>query len=279
MAMPVKDKIDRFVRMNRNEKIASILRHLNLKRKAENLKFHRLITGTLALPSVLRSSSRLYIAWRPDSDVIFDAFPELRFLSDNWVSNNILNNAGDLSRLYALALNIKQVMSERIEGDFAELGVYRGNSAAVLAHYARKSNRSVFLFDTFQGFEEKDLTGIDSNKKSEFADTSLDMVQKNVGEEAVTFIKGYFPGTVTKDVSERRFAVVHLDCDLYEPMKAGLEFFYPRLSPGGLIIMHDYSGIYWDGIKRAVDEYGSQIVEGLILMPDKSGTAMIRKAR
>ena len=54
-------------------------------------------------------------------------------------------------------------------------------------------------------------------------------------------------------------------------MKAGLEFFYPRLSLGGLIIMHDYSSAYWDGAKLAVDEYLANITDNLILIPDKSG--------
>ena len=36
------------------------------------------------------------------------------------------------------------------------------------------------------------------------------------------------------------FALVHLDCDLYAPMRAGLEFFYPKLVPGGFMIIHDY---------------------------------------
>ena len=106
----------------------------------------------------------------------------------------------------------------------------------------------------------------------------MDLVRKNVSYEAVTYVNGYFPDTVTEDISARRYAVVHLDCDLYEPIKAGLAFFYPRLSPGGLMILHDYSNIYWDGVKRAADEYVSEIRECLILIPDKSGKAMIRKS-
>lgn len=276
------------MRKNRREKVASILRKCrslvnNIRKRAEDFKFDRLITGPLAPPQVFCSRSQLYVAYRPDSDFGFFAHPavhpELQSLANKWVANNVKNNAGDLPRFYALALNIKQVIADGIAGDFAELGVYRGNSAAILAHYARDNHRSLFLFDTFEGFEAKDLTGIDANKEPEFADTSLDMVRQNVGEGAVIYVKGYFPETITRDISERQFAVVHLDCDLYDPMKAGLEFFYPRLTPGGLLIIHDYSGIWWDGAKRAVDEYLREIKENVILLPDKSGTAMFRKTR
>jgi hypothetical protein len=262
---------------------ATIARVKHLRRTViNNIKAHRLnafITGKLALPNVLHSQSKLYVAYRPDSDVEFDRHAELRALSNNWVANNVLNNAGDLPRLYALLLNIKQILAEGVPGDFAELGVYRGNSAAVLAHYARQHERSLFLFDTYAGFEADDLTGIDREKRRAFTDTSLDLVRANVGDEAVFYVQGYFPGTITTAIAENRYAVVHLDCDLYEPMRAGLDFFFPRLSPGGLMIIHDYSNPHWDGAKRAVDEYMPQITENLVLIPDKSGTAIIRKSR
>ena len=84
---------------------------------------------------------------------------------------------------------------------------------------------------------------------------------------------------MTADIAQRQYAVVHLDCDLYAPIKAGLEFFYDRVSPGGILIVHDYANPCWDGPKRAVDEFMPRIAENLVLIPDKSGTAIIRKNR
>ncbi len=237
----------------------------------------KLLHGPLAAPQVLTSRSRLYVAYRPDWERDFDTHPELRTLSGNWVKNNLRTNAGDLPRLYALLLNINQVMQDKVPGDFAEIGVYRGNSAAVLAHYGRRHGRSIFLFDTFEGFEARDFKGVDADRSQAFADTSVDLVRGNVGDDHVVYVKGYFPESVTEDVAKRRYAVVHLDCDLYAPIRAGLEFFYPRLSPGGIVIIHDYSNPCWEGAKRAVDEFMAGITESLVLMPDKSGTAMIRR--
>jgi hypothetical protein len=144
--MSLKDKIVKFMRKSHREKVASIRRHsrnipVYIHDKIESLSFQKIITGNLVLPNVLRSKSRVYISYRPDADVNYDAFPELRSLGDNWVANNLVNNAGDLSRLYALSLNIRQTIADLVEGDFAELGVYRGNSAAVLAYYARQNDR------------------------------------------------------------------------------------------------------------------------------------------
>lgn len=271
--MPIRAKLRSFARKDRAQKAAAV------RSAVRRLALRRVMRGGLAAPKVLHSGSRWYVAYRPDWDVEFDRFPELRDLSDRWVAHNVDNNAGDLPRMYALLLNIRQVMEADVPGDFAELGVYRGNSAAVLAHYGRLHGRSVFLFDTYEGFSRQDLAGIDAGKPRMFADTSLDLVKRNVGADAAVYVRGFFPGTVTDDIAGRRFAVVHLDCDLYEPMKAGMEFFFPRLSPGGLLVMHDYANPYWDGAKRAVDEYVQGIGESLVLIPDKSGTAMLRKSR
>jgi hypothetical protein len=230
-----------------------------------------------AAPAAIKSNLPFYATLRPDSDLNHRKYPEIGVLSEIWTHKNEKRNASDLPRLYSLMLNIQQILEENVAGDFAELGVYRGNSAAVLAHYARKSDRNVFLFDTFEGFDPKDLRGVDQNHAMEFDDTSLASVREFVGEENVRYIAGYFPASVPSDLDRAQFSVVHLDCDLYEPIKAGMEFFFPRLSPGGLMIVHDYSGIHWAGVKKAVDEFLAARPERPILLPDRSGTSMIRK--
>jgi hypothetical protein len=178
-------------------------------------------------------------------------------------------------------LNIKQVLGEGTEGDFAELGVWRGNTAAVLAHYAGINNRRVFLFDTFEGFQKNDLIGVDADKQLEFGNTSEDLVKGVIGAESrrCSFVKGHFPGTISQEHRQAKYAVVNLDCDLYEPMKAGLEFFYPRLSKGGLLVLHDYSSLFWEGARKAIDEFCRQSGELPVLLPDKSGSVFIRKTK
>jgi hypothetical protein len=244
----------------------------------EKQRLEELLSGTHAPPRVLQAGEKMYVAYRPDSDVTFACYPEVAPLSEKWIKDNINNNAGDLPRLYALIFNIKQIMADKIVGDVAELGVFRGNSAAILAHYARLNGKSLSLFDTFEGFDRRDLVGDDGSRAIEFADTSLDYVHDLVGEEGVRFVKGRFPESIPPDLRASRFCLVHIDCDLYEPTRAGLEFFHPRLSPGGLLIVHDYANPYWAGIKRAVDEFCRTIPERPVVFSDKSGTAMLRKS-
>jgi hypothetical protein len=60
-------------------------------------------------------------------------------------------------------------------------------------------------------------------------------------------------------------------------VKAALECFYPRVSPGGILLLHDYSSGHWPGVRQAVDEFFQKLPEKPILIPDKSGTAIVRK--
>jgi hypothetical protein len=222
----------------------------------------------------------IYMAYHPDSNAMFHAHPEFRELYGKWVFGNKVNNGGDVTRFYAFILNVKQVLQDGINGDFAELGVWRGNSAAILAHFARANGRRVYLFDTFTGFDRRDLKAGDASRPAIFGDTSLGLVKSNVGHDDVcVYIVGFFPDSITTAARETRYAFVSLDCDLYAPMKAGLEFFYPRLVRGGTLLLHDYSSLHWRGAKAAIDEFCSETSEHVVLLPDKSGTAVIRKSR
>jgi hypothetical protein len=216
------------------------------------------------------------IEYRPDFHRV-KGFADYRPLRRAWMRGNRTNNGGDLTRFYALYLNLSQVLADGVPGDLVELGVYKGNSAAVMANLGRKAGRRTYLFDTFEGFDARDLKGIDKHYPKLFADTSLPYVRNFVGEEMVTYVKGFFPDSLTHMDGPRQVAVLHIDCDLREPMKAALEAFYSAVSPGGIIIMHDYSSGYWTGLTTAVDEFFCDKPEKPVLIPDKSGTAIVRK--
>ena len=221
--------------------------------------------------------TRFVVDFRPDSHYQFKRFEDFGSLVRAWVSGNQYNNGGDLSRMYAICLNVSQVLEDGVPGDLVELGVYKGNSASVLAAFARRAQRRVFLFDTFSGFDRRDLEGVDGERSILFADNSIEGVKKLVGTDSVTYVQGFFPESAEKVALPEAIAVAHIDCDLYQPMKAGLECFYPRLSPGGVMILHDYSSGHWPGIRQAVDEFFSHLPEKPILISDKSGTAIVRK--
>ncbi len=253
--------------------------------ETENIAMQRSFTQKIwyALQSLifqagLSSFTKTYITYQPDAAADFNQHPEFKTLLKNFIEGNQKNNAGDIVRLWALLMNCKQILADNIPGDFAELGVWRGNTAAVLQYYASISDRKLFLFDTFTGFDGRDLTG--TAITHDFSNTSIDMVRQTLGTDygGTHFVKGYFPDCITKEHEHRQYALVHLDCDLFKPMEAGLNFFYPRMPRGGLFVLHDYSSGHWPGAKQAIDAFCHRTGEQLILMPDKSGSAFLRKS-
>jgi len=227
------------------------------------------------LSGFINSSNSYLVQYLPD--FIFSKNVEFQSLRKDWIYDHKKNNDSDLVRLLFLTANLKQILDEKVEGAIAELGVFKGNSAKVFSTIANE--RSLYLLDTFSGFSANDLTSNEptSSTKGDFS-AGLDVVKTFVGDRKnISYIQGYFPETAEKLPKDEKFCFVHLDVDLYEPMKAGLTYFYPRMSVGGQIVIHDYANSCWPGIKKAVDEFLNDKKENIIIIPDKSGTATFRK--
>ena len=220
----------------------------------------------------------LYISNTPESFSVMGYYKEFPRLLPKFTAQNN-SNIGDIPRLWSFVLNCNQVLDEGVEGDLAEVGVYRGNTSSILAYYASITGRKLYMFDTFSGFDKKDLVDLDADKSVMFKDTSIDIVKSVIGEyfDYCEVVKGYFPDSVTSLHEGKKYSLVSLDSDVYESTKAGLEFFYPRLSIGGVLFLHDYSTRYWIGCKKAIDDFCSEHKEYLALMPDKYGSAILRK--
>jgi O-methyltransferase len=228
-------------------------------------------------PIINRPEHYFYLSCRPDFDIISHNFNNSQELHRIWIAGVEQNNYGDLARLYFLYANLSRCISCNIPGDFAEVGVYKGNSAKIM--HLLDPNRTIYLFDTFEGFPGHDVSIDPTNlDKDSFKDTSIDYVRNFIGSnDKVIYCKGYFPDTTLYVPIETTFAFVHLDPDLYQPTKAGCEFFYPRLSKGGVMIIHDYYSGNWPGVTKAVDDFFWDKPESPVLIPDKSGSIAIIK--
>ncbi len=148
--------------------------------------------------------------------------------------------------------------SAKIPGEMAELGVYRGGSARLIC--AVKGERPLHLFDTFEGLPE--ATEHDPKFRGGGFQGSLEEVQKLLQPfPAVHYHKGFFPQSA-EALGDLRFSFVHLDVDLYQSTVSGLEWFYPRLHSGGILISHDYPVA--EGVRKAFDEFFADKPESLI---------------
>jgi len=189
------------------------------------------------------------------------------------VSRRIETLADDV-RYASLALAIQRLEAERIEGAFAELGVYRGITSKFIRQQA--PNRRLYLFDTFAGFPADALETADDSR---FRDTSQEKVARLIGDlRNVVFRAGYFPQTAA-GLEQERFALVMLDFDLYRSAIDAFKFFYPRLVPGGYFFLHDFNSPESDyAISRAASEFLADKPERLVEIPDEWGSAVFRKA-
>jgi O-methyltransferase len=184
-------------------------------------------------------------------------------------------------RLAALELVAHEINSGNLPGDVAEVGVYQGEFARFIG--AAFPHRKIYLFDTFEGFAHSQVAR-DSRANlvkavDDFTDTSVNLVLNRLPHpERAIVKKGIFPETTT-GLEDEVFCFVSLDCDLYEPTRDGLEFFYPRLTPGGFLFVHDFNNDLYKGVKEAVLEFSLREEVAFIPLPDSAGTAIVARPR
>jgi O-methyltransferase len=152
--------------------------------------------------------------------------------------------------------------TEKVPGDIAEVGTYKGASAKLICE--AKGVKPLHLFDTFEGLP--DLSSADDPAqfhRGQFS-VSFNEVSEYLHEyRNVHLYKGLFPSTAGA-VTGSTFSFVHLDLDLYEATLEGIKFFYPRMSKGGIIISHDYT--IAPGVRKAFNDYFQDKPEPIIEM-------------
>ena len=188
------------------------------------------------------------------------------------------SNYFDYIRLSTLELMSFEIQKRNLSGNVAELGVYKGKFARYINQFF--PDRKLYLFDTFEGFDNKDIAGEKTKNYSsgsqDFSDTSIASVldQMPFPERCIP-VKGFFPESAT-GINDN-FVLVSLDADLYDPIYAGLRFFYPRLVKGGYILIHDFNNDNYKGARRAVEQFCSEQNVNFVPLPDSGGSAIISK--
>jgi O-methyltransferase len=139
----------------------------------------------------------------------------------------------------------------RIPGDLAEVGVFQGGSARIICEN-REPGRALHLFDTFEGIPAVEPIDATHFAAGDWA-APIERAQAYLRPyEHVHFHPGVFPDT-TGPVESNRFAFVGLDVDALPSTLAGLEFFFPRLNPGGILLVNDYRRA--PGARKALELY------------------------
>lgn len=169
-----------------------------------------------------------------------------------------------------------------VPGDIAECGSRHGRSARfILESLDNSVKRQFFVFDSFEGLSEPNKEdnigkGPAIWKAGDLA-TPVENFRHNLKDhmDKITIHQGWIPDHFHK-VADKKFALVHIDVDLYKPTLDSLEFFYDRVVPGGIIIGDDYGSESCPGAKKAFDEFFAKRPEGLFHVPTMQCMAIKR---
>ncbi|PEF43390.1 TylF/MycF family methyltransferase [Bacillus wiedmannii] len=157
------------------------------------------------------------------------------------------------TRLNQLHQAMQTVLDEKIEGDFIETGVWRGGACIFMRGFLKNYNildRKVWVADSFEGLPmpSAEKYPVDENDilyKFNYLSVSLEDVKRNFEkfdllDEHVMFLKGWFKDTLPV-APINKVAIARLDGDMYESTMDSLTNLYDKVSPGGFIIIDDYS--------------------------------------
>ena len=186
-------------------------------------------------------------------------------------SNLTIERKYNLNQLFQLATKVK--------GDVAECGTYKGASSYFLAKHIinEKLDKKLCLFDSFKGLSQPEEIDGEYWSSSDLNCTVHDLQNtlSNLGNiDFVEIYDGWIPDKFN-EISNRTFCFVHIDVDLYQPTLDSIEFFYPRVSPGGIIIFDDYGFETCPGATESIDNFMADKPESIVNLA--SGGAFIIK--
>jgi hypothetical protein len=178
-------------------------------------------------------------------------------------------------RLHAFLEATRHVVKHGLPGAIVECGVWRGGATVAAIRALQRmgvTDREIYLYDTFEGMNEPGVHDVRHDgepailkfnrlridrDRSDWCRADLEGVQQAVlatgyPAKRIHFIKGKVEETIPGR-APKQIAVLRLDTDWYESTRHELEHLFPRLVSGGLLLLDDYG--YWQGARRAVDEY------------------------
>lgn len=178
-------------------------------------------------------------------------------------------------RMYALYKSVEYVLSNNIEGDFVECGVWRGGSSMLVAKMLSARNitdRKIYLYDTFEGMSEPTAEDVDNKNRSadqmlkkgigdkeesvwclaSLQDVKENLALTSISSDLLVFVEGKVEETLRVTLPEN-ISLLRLDTDWYESTRQELLYLFPRLATNGVLIIDDYG--HWEGCRKAVDEY------------------------
>lgn len=215
------------------------------------------------------------------------------YLESYHYSRKLTESTDDLAkqfRFHSLMQAVEHIISKKIKGDIVECGCWRGHSAHMIASQLKNSmwNGNFFIFDSFNG-GLSDKCSIDRaqqgntsfkktlEQKKLFASDKDKVAQILAPFNFVSLHMGWIPEVFSQvqNINSRRYALVHIDVDLYEPTLSALRQFGPNMVKGGIIVVDDYGSSHFPGATTAVNEYIDENPPALSIEGQTGGILLI----
>ncbi len=173
-----------------------------------------------------------------------------------------------MNRLNNIEHCVRAIVAGNVPGDFIEAGVWRGGAVILMRGLLKElgiTDRKVWAADSFRGLPAPDAEKYEADRgfglhREKILSVSLETVKNNFRkydllDDQVVFLEGWFKDTLPPAPVEK-LALIRLDADMYESTMQALHHLYPKLSPGGFVIVDDYNA--FPNCRQAVDEYRAQ---------------------
>jgi O-methyltransferase len=162
----------------------------------------------------------------------------------------------DIWRCYELWSLVGEL--REVPGAILQVGVWRGGTGALMAACAAKLGleEPVFLCDTWRGVVKSGPvdTYYHDGKHDDASPEMVERLAMKLGLENVTLLEGVFPEETADRIADRTFRLCHCDVDVYQSASDVLEWVWPRLAGGGMIVFDDYGFPACPGVTKLVDE-------------------------
>lgn len=160
------------------------------------------------------------------------------------------------------------------DGDLIECGVFRGDCAKTILRYCdlNSTNKYFYLLDSFDGFDASQLTINEKNFRNEgqFRGVLEFVKKKFIDDNCIKIIEGFVPNTFNQ-IKSKKFCFAHIDMNASYPEKKALEYIYPRLKDGGVIIFDDYGHAGHEEQRVVLDEVVKKFDRVIICLPTGQG--------
>lgn len=188
------------------------------------------------------------------------AAPYRDFLQQDSVPSAGADETRILDRRFTLVSTVKAVRG--LSGNSAECGVFKGVGSAIICETLAgtySADEGHFGFDSFEGLPEPQEVDRDAKQRLHWKAGDL-AVPETIARNLLSrftfckLVKGWLPETLSV-AAGHRFRFVHIDVDLGQPTTDVLEFFYDRMTPGGIMLFDDYGFVSCPGARTAVDRF------------------------